>query len=87
MKDFSYEVGDPVIRMLAGKIPVEVIVVELTDTKLICGLRPGNPDREAYGNPLWEFDRHTGVEIDDAFAEQVSHLIPKSESHNHRTKH
>jgi hypothetical protein len=38
--------------MLAGTIPLELLVTEVTDTKIICG-----------GG--WEFDKATGAEIDD----------------------
>jgi hypothetical protein len=46
------KVGDVVTRMLAGTIPLELLVTEVTDTKIICG-----------GG--WEFDKATGAEIDD----------------------
>ena len=42
---------DMVTRMLAGTIPMELKVTEVTDTKIICG--------------PWEFDKATGAEIDD----------------------
>jgi len=42
--------GDVVTRYLAGTIPMDLNVVEVTDTLIICG---------------WEFDRATGAEVDD----------------------
>lgn len=45
-------VGDRVRRMLAGKIPMDLIVEKVTATRIIC----------AGG---WEFDRETGAEVDD----------------------
>lgn len=47
----SLKVGDPVVRMLAGTVPMELTVKEITDNKIICG--------------MWEFDKKTGVEIDE----------------------
>lgn len=55
------EVGTVVKRMLAGEIPMELIVTEITDDKIICG--------------AWEFDKHTGNEIDDYFSGIVSYII------------
>lgn len=48
---FNPKVGDTVLRMLAGSIPCELRVSEVTDERIICG--------------GWEFDRMTGAEIDD----------------------
>ena len=50
----SYEnikVGMRVKRMLAGTIPMDLLVSEVTDTRIICG--------------AYEFDRKTGAEIDE----------------------
>lgn len=55
------KVGDIVTRMLAGTIPMELKVTEVTDTLIACG--------------PWEFDRITGHEIDDMIDCLVSHLI------------
>jgi hypothetical protein len=44
--------GDTVIRMLAGSIPMELRVQSVTPERVVCG-----------GG--WEFDVHTGAEIDD----------------------
>lgn len=44
------KVGDPVVRTLAG-IPMHLKVTAITGDRIICG--------------AWEFDRATGVEIDD----------------------
>ena len=56
------QTGDKVRRMLAGVIPMDLLVVDITDTKIICG-----------GG--WEFSRDTGIEIDDMISVPVSHLI------------
>jgi hypothetical protein len=45
------KVGDTVTRMLAGTIPCQLTVTEITDDRIICG--------------GWEFDKRTGAEIDD----------------------
>ena len=51
----SVKKGDTVRRMLAGTIPMDVKVTDLTEEKILCG-------KEGDG---WEFDRRTGAEIDD----------------------
>lgn len=45
------KVGDTVTRMLAGSLPMELKITELTDDLIICG--------------AWTFDRKTGAEIDE----------------------
>lgn len=45
------KVGDKVTRMLAGSIPMDLRVSEVTDKLIICG--------------PWTFDRITGAEIDE----------------------
>lgn len=45
------KVGDTVTRMLAGSLPMELKITELTDTLIVCG--------------PWTFDRKTGAEIDE----------------------
>ena len=47
--------------MLAGVIPVDLIITEVTDDLIICG--------------AWEFDRDTGIEVDDDISCQVSHFV------------
>ena len=44
------KVGDGVIRLLAGVIPMTLTVTKVTDEKVICG--------------PWEFNRNNGAEID-----------------------
>lgn len=46
------KVGDVVIRMLAGTIPMKLMVTEVTDTLIVTG-----------GG--WTFDRVYGAEVDD----------------------
>jgi hypothetical protein len=45
------KVGQPVVRMLAGVVPMPLKVTAVTDKRIICG--------------AWEFDRATGAEIDE----------------------
>lgn len=60
---FRYiKVGDKVRRVLAGVIPMDLLVVDITDSKIVC----------AGG---WEFSRDTGIEIDEDISIPVSHLI------------
>jgi len=55
-------VGDIVHRMLAGVVPMDLRVTEITDDLII-----------THGG--WEFSRDTGVEIDDMISIPISHLI------------
>lgn len=57
----SIKEGDTVTRMLAGLIPMELKVTEITEDRIICG--------------PWEFDRDLGVEIDKDIPMTVSFLI------------
>ncbi len=53
-QDFSQlKVGDPVIRMMAGTLPMDLKVSKVSDTIIYCG--------------PWEFDKTTGGEIDSYF--------------------
>ena len=54
--------GDTVRRLLAGVIPMDLLVVDVVGDRIICG-----------GG--WEFDRDTGIEIDDFISVHVSHLV------------
>lgn len=45
------QVGDEVTRVLAGQLPMSLIITEVTDTTIKCG--------------DWTFDKATGAEIDD----------------------
>ena len=45
------DVGDVVVRMLAGTLPMKLRVSKLTDKVITCG--------------DWDFDRATGAEIDE----------------------
>lgn len=64
----NLKVGDEVIRWLAGTVPMKMRVTALTETVITCGLV------ETDTGGLWEFDRKTGVEIDDRFPIAVSFL-------------
>lgn len=55
MADFrAVQVGDRVVRLLAGELPMELLVTEVTDDLIVCGGAAG-----------WTFDRVTGIEIDE----------------------
>jgi len=56
------QAGDTIHRMLAGTIPMDLVVERVTDDLIIA--RGG-----------WEFDRDTGVEVDELITVQVSHLV------------
>jgi hypothetical protein len=47
----NLRVGDVVVRMLAGTIPMKLQVSDITDQLIICG--------------DWQFDKATGAEIDE----------------------
>jgi hypothetical protein len=47
----SIQVGDKVVRMLAGTIPMELKVTEITEDLIVCG--------------WWTFDKRTGAEVDE----------------------
>jgi hypothetical protein len=52
MKGFeNLKVGDVVVRMLGGTIPMKLRVSEITDRLIICS--------------AWQFDKATGAEIDE----------------------
>lgn len=55
----AIKVGDVVERMLAFKIPMYLVVQEVTDTIIDCG---------------WTFDRKTGLEVDEAIPTTVSYI-------------
>lgn len=61
------QVGDIVTRMLAGTVPMELRVTEITDDKIVCG--------------WWTFDKNTLGEIDedlgwDGVTNTGSYLVP-----------
>jgi hypothetical protein len=49
------KVGDTITRWLAGTIPMELRVTEITDTEILCGPRGVG----------YMFDKATGAEIDE----------------------
>lgn len=53
-------IGDKVTRMLCGTIPITIKVTNVTEDRIICG--------------AWEFDKTSGIEIDEEIDCQVSHL-------------
>lgn len=59
--NFEYlKVGDKVTRMLAGVVPMQLVVSHVTDTLVGCV----SEDPRAVG-AIWTFSRRTGAEIDD----------------------
>lgn len=55
MADFrNVKVGDRVVRLLGGELPMELVVTEVSDEVIVCG-GPGG----------WRFDRVTGIEVDE----------------------
>jgi len=55
-RDFSYvKVGDVVLRMLSGAVPMKLIVSEVTDTLILCGPKDVG----------WAFERRSGAEVDE----------------------
>ena len=55
----SVKVGDVVTRLLAGYIPMQLKVSEVTDKLVVCG--------------PWTFDKETGAEIDQDLNWTISH--------------
>lgn len=55
----AIKVGDVVERMLAFKIPMYLVVQEVTEDIIDCG---------------WTFNRKTGVEVDDMIPVAVSYI-------------
>ena len=47
----NLQVGDVVVRMLAGTLPMKLQVSDITDQLIICS--------------AWQFDKVTGAEIDE----------------------
>lgn len=47
----NLRVGDVVVRMLAGTLPMKLQVLDITDQLIVCS--------------AWQFDRATGAEIDE----------------------
>ena len=70
-------VGDTVTRLLAGSIPMKLVVSDVDEHLIYCG-GPGG----------WKFDRDSGVEVDEElgwgpqFGITGSYLIPDSERPN-----
>lgn len=66
------EVGDVVLRLLAGVIPMSLIVTKVDDKLIYCGTddAPGTME-PVHG---WTFDRDTGVEVDEDIPMAVSFL-------------
>jgi hypothetical protein len=51
----SIKPGDIITRMLAGVVPMQLKVTEVTDDMIYCGERGVG----------WKFDRNTGAEVDE----------------------
>ena len=55
------KIGDVVTRLLGGAIPMRLSVTDITNSRIICG--------------PWEFNKTSGVEIDEDISGYISHLI------------
>ena len=55
------KVGDTVTRLLAESIPMQLEVTDVTQDRIICG--------------EWEFDRKSGIEVDDFIPMTISRLV------------
>ena len=60
----NVKVGDEVLRMLAGTLPMKLKVTGVTADRIIIAV-PGFESGPMADS--WEFDRETGAEIDDRF--------------------
>lgn len=61
--------GDTITRMLAGVIPMDLNVTEITEDRIVCG--------------PWAFDRKTGWEIDEELDHPASYILIEKETCNH----
>ena len=68
------KVGDKVTRMLAGTVPMELLVVEVLDDKVKCD----TPEHFIKDGQYWEFDRDTGTEIDEDLGWGPAHGVTGS---------
>ena len=62
------QVGQTVTRLLAGCIPMELIVTEVGEKLIKCG--------------SWEFDRESGLEVDPLLGappQYISHIVIQKE--------
>lgn len=57
----NVKVGDKLTRLIAGVVPMTVVVGEITDKVIKCGSIDGTVAWEEG----WTFDRKTGAEIDE----------------------
>lgn len=58
MKFGHVKAGDTVLRMIGGRIPMELLVTDVTDDLILCSTPSGSVGG-------WTFDRATGVEVDE----------------------
>jgi hypothetical protein len=56
--------GDTVTRLLAGQIPMRMVVLRVVGDVLYCAPAQMTPKVAVRQNLIWTFDRSTGVEID-----------------------
>lgn len=60
------KVGDPFIRLLAGSIPMEMIVTKIENESLFARAKNLSYESSSCNDEAdWQFDRKTGVEIDE----------------------
>ena len=55
------KVGDKVVRMLAGTLPMELVIIKVKGNLLYCDSEPSIITDGHY----WTFDRESGAEVDD----------------------
>ena len=55
------KVGDRITRMLWKTIPMQIKITKITSNRIICG--------------PWEFDKETGIEIDDDVDCPISRIL------------
>lgn len=66
-------VGDVVVRMLAGTLPMKLQVSEITEQLIVCS--------------AWQFDKRTGAEIDEELGWGPPPLMTGSYIDPSKTKH
>ena len=67
------KVGDVVVRMLAGTIPMKLQVSEITEQLIVCS--------------AWQFDKATGAEIDEELGWGPPPLMTGSYIDSSKTEH
>lgn len=58
------KVGDHVVRLLAGEVLMEMVVLAVDETLITCNALEHGQLALPPGASLWTFDRATGIEVD-----------------------